>query len=622
MFKSSRGKIPIAPSLADLDAYLEPSENLVTKRLLLISLQAIMNAVIIGGIAKLLVLLIDLITNLSFYGVLSVEERSPAGHQLGILVIIVPVIGALIVGLMARYGSQAIRGHGIPEAMEQVLTNESRIKPIITLLKPLSAAISIGTGGPFGAEGPIISTGGALGSFAGQLMHITPNERKIMLTAGATAGMAAIFGTPMAAVLLAIELLLFEFSARSIIPVALACVTGTAMHHLLFGSAPVFEMSALPTPSYQNMIAYTLMGAVIGVIATGVSKSVYWIEDLFEHLPFHWMFWPAIGAIAVGVVGYFAPYTLGVGYTNITLLLSGSMTLQMVLGLCFLKFISWAVSLGSGTSGGTLAPLLTIGGATGLGIGMLVMYFYPSSGINLPTCALIGMAAMFAGASRALLTSIVFAFETTMQPHGLLPLMGACTAAYFVSFLLMKGTIMTEKIQRRGITTPNAYEPDALQGINAGELMLTEIPVVSPQSLVEEVKKSIEHRKGNKLKGFIACDKEGNMVGRVNVSTLYSFKAEKDTVIAELINPQPVYVYPDSRVGLAIQLMDRYQTDFIPVVERDQKNKAIGILTAPMIFAAYSKHKGTDQRYQRAISIKRRGYKLVVYGKQLLGKDS
>jgi CIC family chloride channel protein len=619
--KPLRGNIPIAPSLAAIDTYLKPSESLVTKRLLLITLQTIINAIIIGLIAKVLVLLIDLITNLSFYGTLSFEERSPAGHQLGILVLVVPVIGALIVGLMARFGSQAIRGHGIPEAMEQVLTNESKIKPIITLLKPLSAAISIGTGGPFGAEGPIISTGGALGSLAGQLMHITPNERKIMLTAGATAGMAAIFGTPMAAVLLAIELLLFEFSARSIIPVALACVTGTAMHHLLFESAPVFAMAALPIPSYQNMIVYTLMGAVIGVIAAGVSKSVYWIEDVFEHLPIHWMFWPAIGAIAVGVVGYFAPYTLGVGYNNIAALLSGSMTVQMVLGLCLLKFISWAISLGSGTSGGTLAPLLTIGGATGLGIGMLILYIEPSSSVNLPTCALIGMAAMFAGASRALLTSVVFAFETTMQPNGLLPLMGACTAAYFVSFLLMKGTIMTEKIQRRGIATPDAYEPDMLQGMSAGELMHTAIPVVSPDSLVEQVKKSIQYRGDHQLKGFIACDKEGNMIGRMHVNALYKADIAKETTIAELINPQPLYIYPDSRIGLAIQLMDRYQTDFIPVVERHEKTKVIGILTAAMIFNAYSKHKGTDQRYQRAISIKRRSYKLVVYGKQIIGRD-
>jgi CIC family chloride channel protein len=614
--------IPIAPTLSNnIDTYLESTDKVVSKRLLFVSLQVIINAIIIGLIAKVLVLLINLITNLSFYGNFSFEEGGPAGNHLGLAVIIIPIIGALIVGVMARYGSEAIKGHGIPEAMEQVLTNESRIKPIITLLKPLSAAISIGTGGPFGAEGPIISTGGALGSLAGQIMHITPNERKVMLTAGATAGMAAIFGTPIAAVLLAIELLLFEFSARSIIPVALACVTGTAMHYLLFSSAPVFAMATLPTPSSQDLMLYTLLGAVIGVIATGVSKSVYWIEDMFEHLPVHWMFWPAIGAVAVGVVGYFAPYTLGVGYNNITALLSGSVTVKMVLGLCILKFISWSVSLGSGTSGGTLAPLLTIGGATGLGLGMLVLKIDPNSSINLPTCALIGMAAMFAGASRALLTSIIFAFETTMQPHGLLPLLGACTASYFVSFFLMKGTIMTEKIQRRGILTPDAYEPDVLQGIKVEQVMETEVPVVNIESTVKQIRQSLA-RRDNQLQSFIVYDNAGCLAGVLDKSKLHRAHIDENSIIETYTNRQPLYVYPDSKLSLVVELMDRYKVDFIPVVNKSNKKKVTGVVTAPMIFAAYRYHKTIDERYQRAISLRRRGYKLIIYGKHLLKQES
>ena len=369
--------IPISVSLdttASVDA-LESKKELVDKRVFYLSLQAIVNAIIIGLIAKFLVLLINFFTNLSFYGKLSLANVGPAGNQLGLFVIIVPVIGGLIVGIMARFGSAAIRGHGIPEAMEQVLTNESKIKPIITFLKPISAAISIGTGGPFGAEGPIISTGGALGSVAGQIMHITASERKVMLTAGATAGMAAIFGTPLAAVLLAIELLLFEFSPRSIIPVALACVTGAGMHFALFGTEAVFAMPDIPEPTAIALITYILLGAGIGVIAAFVSKSIYLIEDAFEKLPVHWMWWPAIGAVAVGMVGYFAPYTLGVGYSNISALLSGSLTLNLILGLCFLKFLSWSISLGSGTSGGTLAPLLTIGGAFGILLGMFVQQY-------------------------------------------------------------------------------------------------------------------------------------------------------------------------------------------------------------------------------------------------------
>src|SRR5690606_20048490 len=359
--KEKGGTIPIAPNL-DVNEEFEPASSSVSQRVLYLSIQAVINALIIGVIAKALVELIHLITNLFFYGTFSFVENTPENHQLGWYVIFIPIIGSLIVGVMARLGSAAIRGHGIPEAMEQVLTNESKLKPIITILKPLSAAISIGSGGPFGSEGPIISTGGALGSFAGQIMKITPNERKIMLTAGATAGMAAIFGTPVAAVLLAVELLLFEFSPRSIIPVALACATGAAMHLLMFGQEPMFGMPDIPPPTYQALMWYVTLGGIIGVLAALISKSIYLIEDWFEKHPIHWMWWPAIGALAIGVVGYFAPHSMRVRYSNISDVLAGTLPVQMIFGLGVLKFISWSISLGSGTYAGTLAPLITIGG--------------------------------------------------------------------------------------------------------------------------------------------------------------------------------------------------------------------------------------------------------------------
>ena len=295
----------------------------MNRRVFYLCIQVAVNAVLIGLVAKALVGLIDFITNLSFYGRLSFEPASPAGNHLGLLVLAVPVIGAVLVGLMARYGSKAIGGHGIPEAMEKIILEDSRIPPALTFLKPLSAAISIGTGGPFGAEGPIIATGGAFGSLTGQWMHISSAERKIVLAAGACAGMSAIFGSPLAAVLLAIELLLFEFSPRSIIPVVTGCVTGAGMHILLFGSTPVFGMPEMPAPSDSALAAYVVLGLIVGVAAAGVSRSIYIIEDLFEKLPVHWMWWPAVGAIAIGVTGYFAPHTMGVGYDNITYLLGG-----------------------------------------------------------------------------------------------------------------------------------------------------------------------------------------------------------------------------------------------------------------------------------------------------------
>lgn len=421
--------ISLGPALAAVNAPVQSS--LVDRRVLLIGAVATGLAVVAALIAQGLIRLISLITHLAFYGQFSdslTDGASPAHHHLGLWVIVVPIVGAIIVGLMARYGHKAIRGHGIPEAMEQVLLNQSRIPPKITFLKPLSAAISIGTGGPFGAEGPIIATGGALGSLVGQLMTTTADERKVLLSAGAAAGMAATFGSPVSAVLLAIELLLFEFRARSIIPVALASATAAGVRVFFEHGKPVFDMPDLAHPAGAALAVYILIGALIGVAAVGVTRAVYAIEDAFEKLPIHWMWWPAIGSVAVGIIGYFYPLTLGVGYTNISQILStgspGGFTVRFIAVLCAAKFISWAIALGSGTSGGTLAPLFTIGGGLGALLGAGAAALLPSMGIDPRVAALVGMASIFSGASRAMLASAVFAFETTLQPMGLLPLLG------------------------------------------------------------------------------------------------------------------------------------------------------------------------------------------------------
>ena len=359
-----------------------PFYDVEQRRTLVISGLAIIVGVGAVGIARLLIGAIALVTNVAFHGKFTIFNATPTGNHLGIFVVIVPVIGGLLVGLLARYGSGAIRGHGIPEAMEQILTNESKISPKITVLKPLSAAIAIGTGGPFGAEGPIIATGGALGSLVGQVLHTTPDERKTLLAAGAAAGMAAIFGTPVAAVLLAIELLLFEYRPRSLVPVALASATATGIRMVFEGSAGVFAMPQLTNPSGEALMTYMVLGAIVGVAAVLVTKSLYYIEEGFEKLPVHWMWWPAIGAVVVGVIGYFEPRTLGVGYDNISNILAGNFTNAVLLSLVVLKFLSWSIALGSGTSGGTLAPLFTIGGGLGALLGILCVHWFPGLGVD------------------------------------------------------------------------------------------------------------------------------------------------------------------------------------------------------------------------------------------------
>lgn len=586
------------------------------RRLVFISLLAISAAVVVSGIAKLLVHLINLITNISFHGQFSIAPASPATHHYGPWVILVPALGGVAVGLMALYGSKAIRGHGIPEAMEQILTNQSKIRPSITYLKPLSSAISIGTGGPFGAEGPIIATGGALGSSLGQILRISSYERKILLAAGATAGMSAIFGSPIAAIFLAIELLLFEFSPRSILPVALACITGAAGHHFLFEPGPVFPAPVIATPGNEALLMYSIMGIFVGLLAAGVTKAVYLIEDGFEHLPIHWMWWPAIGGVAVGVVGYFAPATMGVGYDNITGLLSGRMTMNVIISLCLLKFISWAIALGSGTSGGTLAPLLTIGGATGalMGIGLNLMF--PHAGINVSLAALVGMSAMFAGASRALLTSIIFAVETTQQSHALLPLLAACIGSYLVSYFLMEHTIMTEKIARRGVKTPHEYEPDILDKLKVNQVWQEQSTIISCDATIEEARNWLLNNKDQQQNYYIIADEAGNFKGIVSSSNLFSLHHNTVAKIGSMIKRKPFAVTSEDTLKIAVEMMARENLDVLPVINATDA-KIAGILSYKDILSAY-RERSMEHHEAITISLKRRTLKMLAHGKKKL----
>jgi CIC family chloride channel protein len=609
--------IPVSPSLNYLPGDNENAKkNIIQKkRLISVSLLCIAVAAAISLIAKFLVLLINLITNISFYGLFALKFHSPAYNHLGLWVILIPAIGGILVGFMALYGSKAIRGHGIPEAMEQILVNQSKIKPVITFLKPISSAIAIGTGGPFGAEGPIIATGGALGSTLGQLFKITSNERKIILAAGATAGMAAIFGTPIAAVFLAIELLLFEFSPKAILPVALACITGAAGHHLLFESGPVFPMPNLATPSNLALAIYSFIGILIGFLSMGLTKAVYLIEDAFEKLPIHWMWWPAIGGLAVGMVGYFAPHTLGVGYDNITSLLSGTVPLSLILSLCFFKFISWAIALGSGTSGGTLAPLLTIGGATGAMIGIFISNIFPDAGISIPMSALIGMSAMFAGASRAYLTSITFALEATMQSHALLPLLGACTASYIISFFMMENTIMTEKIARRGVFTPDSFEPDLLQKLTVAQVMGENDIVLNSQNTVKEIHEWLAEGI-DQSHFFMTADNDGTYAGIVKLTDLYAAHLDNSRSIKEIISPVHSFLKNDDTLRTAVEVMAKQDTEALPVLSI-KGDKIIGILTYPDILSSYKLHLAENETANTQISLKRRRIKMLIKGRKL-----
>ncbi len=585
--QSTTGGLPVAPSLGPTLGveHVQRRAGPVDRRVVGLGALAVLIALAAGLVAQGLTRLIALCTNLAFFGRLSLEPTSPAAHGLGLGVIVVPVIGGVLVGVMARYGSKAIRGHGIPEAMEQVLTNESRIPPRMTFLKPLSAAISIGTGGPFGAEGPIIATGGALGSWLGQRIHVTALERKTLLAAGAAAGMAATFGSPVSAVLLAVELLLFEYHPRSLIPVALAATVATGVRMAFVGATPAFVMPELAQPGGAALAFYVALGAVLGVASVLVTRSVYAVEDAFEKLPVHWMWWPALGGLAVGVVGVFEPRAMGVGYDNLDALLSGELLPRAALTLCGLKFVAWSLALGSGTSGGTLAPLFTLGGGLGLGLGAAAVALAPGLGVDPRLAALVGMAAMFAGASRALLASVVFAFEVTRQPIGLLPLLGGCAAAFLVAALLMRTSIMTEKIARRGVRVLGEYEADHLHQLALRDVARRPVVTLPAGQTLGQTRAWLEHG-GVPHQGYPLVDDTGAVVG---VLTRKDLRAElpDDTVLHTLVRRPAVVISDDHSLRDAADCMAHERIGRLPIISRDAPGTLVGIVTRSDLIAAH-----------------------------------
>jgi len=557
------------------------------RRLFLICALALIIALGAGLLAEALVALIGLITNLAFYGRVSAAFSSPAGNHLGPAVILVPVLGGLIVGIMARWGSPAIRGHGIPEVMERVLVGESRIPPRVTMLKPVGSAISIGTGGPFGAEGPIIASGGALGSLVGQALRVTADERKVLLAAGAAAGMAAIFGSPVSATILAVELLLFEYRARSLAPVALASAAAAAFRMAVHGPAPVFPMQAIATPSGAALAAYTLIGVVVGGFGVAITKGLYRIEDLFERLPVHWMWWPALGGVVVGVVGWLAPRTLGVGYDNISGLLDGSLAGPALLLLVVAKLVSWSIALGSGTAGGTLAPLFTIGGGAGVLAGAAVAAVLPGIGLDPRVAGLVGMAAAFTGASRALLASVVFSFEATRQPLGLLPLLAGCTGAYLISLRTMRYTIMTERLARRGTPVITEYAADYLSRLLVRDHATRELVTLAAADSVDTVQGWLASGVAPTHQGFPVVDPAGRLVGVLTRRDLLAPGLDGAAPLRSLLHRAPVVVSESQTLREAADLMVRARVGRLPVVRSD--GTLAGIISRSDLLAAHER---------------------------------
>lgn len=555
------------------------------RRVLLLSLMAGSIGVISSIVAWVLLWLIAVITNLAFYQRFSSVLTPPQGHHLGGWVVLVPVVGALIIGLMARYGSEKIRGHGIPEALEAILLGRSRIPLKVAILKPLSAAISIGTGGPFGAEGPIIMTGGACGSLFAQRFHLSAAERKTLLVAGAAAGMSAIFATPVAAVLLAIELLLFEWKPRSYIPVAIASIVASICRVPWLGAGPIFPVVAHAPLSAAELFVAGGFGVLAGFGSGVVTTIVYACEDWFHKLPIHWMWWPAIGAVFVGLGGLLEPRVLGVGYETIHQLLRGELVGAVVIGLLFAKAIVWAIALGSGTSGGVLAPLLIIGGALGAWVGSWL-------GIgDAGLWAIIGMAAMMGGTLRAPLTAMVFTVELT-RDYNLLPalLIGSIAAAA-VTVLLLRRSILTEKLARRGQHIPCEYSIDPFELARVRDVMDQQVPQVRGDMKLSEFSNRIANGdpEFTRRQGTIIVDDQNRLIGiitRGDIVRALQQPGSDELTVADAASTNLAVAFSDEPLHVALTKMLDRNVGRLPVVERNDPTTAIGYLGRAAILSA------------------------------------
>ena len=561
-------------------------------RMLLVSFLSAAIGLVAGLVAFALYKLIGLFTNLAFFHRWSADFTSARYHQLGPWVILVPVVGGIIVGIMAKYGTPKIKGHGIPEAMEAVLTNRSRIAPRVAILKPISAAIAIGTGGPFGAEGPIIQTGGAIGSLVGQVFHTTAVERKVLLACGAAAGMSATFNTPIAGVIIAIELLLFEFKSRSFIPLVIASTLATAVHMQLLGLGPMFQVSAVDFAIPRALPFYLILGLLCGLAAVVFSKWLYWVEDQFEKLPLDEMWWPAIGALILGIIGYLVPRVFGVGYDTIGDILNGQLAWKLLLIVMLAKSAALVISLGSGTSGGLLAPTFMWSAAMGGLFAILGNHLFPSAHLSPGAFALVAMGAVFGAASRATFTFIIFAFEITRDYNSVLPLMLVSVIADGIAMLFMpNSSIMTEKLARRGLRVHQDYEADALTQATVGETMEHELPVIPAGTRVGEVAERIARHDPAlaRHEALLVLDEAGKLAGiitRGDILRALDKQPSGDTTVQEAGSTHLVVTYPDELVSEAAAKLLRFDIGRLPVVDRSDERKVVGYLGRAGILAA------------------------------------
>ncbi len=590
-------RVPLPHHLRDFTA---------TPRMLVIAVLAAAIGAVGAGLAWLLLKLIYFCTNIFYFQTWSFDNVSPADNTLGWWSVLVPIVGGLILGAMAKFGSDRIRGHGIPEAIEAIMLNGSRVGARVAVLKPISSAISIGSGGPFGAEGPIIMTGGAVGSLIAQFFRLTSQERKTLMIAGAAAGMSAVFAAPMASLGLAVELLLFEFKPRSLFPVAVASVVAATLRQPMLGDGPVFPVPPIAIDFDAQMLFFCVLAGLFGgILALIITWMVYAAEDSFLRLPIHWMWWPAIGGAAIGIGGLIFPEALGVGYDVIAQLLTGDAPMRIVIGVLLVKSVIWAIPLGAGTSGGVLAPMLMMGAA----VGALEAQIFPDYGAGF--WPLIGMTAILAGTMRVPFTALLFTLELThIGMDALLPLMVATAVAYATTVLGMGRSILTEKISRRGYHLTREYSVDPLEVLAVQEVMRTRIvalPEDLPLAELEKIATGDDQPRGQHLYPVLTAD--GCLKAVVTRRELRQQLHDPEIAasprpLERVMHTNPVVAHPAEPLQTAVARMADTGLTSFPVVEPGEPGRLLGIVGLRDLLRARERQLSEERNRERWLRVR------------------
>jgi CIC family chloride channel protein len=526
---------------------------------------------------------------IQFFTHLFFSQNSSFGSWKHLSVIFIPALGGLLVGPLVTYLAPEAKGHGVPEVMYAVARLKGKIRPVVALVKAIASSICIGSGGSAGKEGPIVQIGSGIGSSIAQVFKFSPEFTKVLVACGTAGGISATFGTPIAGVMFAMEVILNDFAARAFTMVVISSVTASVVAGASLGKHAFFNAPGYELVSSWELLFYAILGVLAAVVARLFVKVLYGLEDFFDKLSIPRPLKPALGGLALGLLGFFLPQIFGTGHEVTEAALWQKLSVVLLILLMFGKILATSLTLGSGGSGGVFSPSLFIGAMFGGSLGRFFNYLFPTITAGYGAYSMVGMAAVFAGATHAPITAILILFEMTGDYRIILPVMVATVISTLFASALSRETIYTIKLLRRGVDLAADQEAGVLTKYHVSDIM--SFPV---ESIVESIPLSemVEKLSSTRHSGFPVVNEKEDLVGIITHEEIYEsipFHEELGKVVRvlDVMRLSPTVAFPEERLDQAVQKLNQSGIDRLPVVLKENPKKLVGIFTHADILKAY-----------------------------------